>query len=125
MNKKISILYKDKLDGLIEEQDFICFSENMITERHKLEELKAKTEEEINQFEKNYDEKKIEDKLKNTIKKIIDCKELKKDDLQQLINKIEIDKDKNVLIHFNFYELNCIGGYFNVNDTRYKEAISS
>lgn len=125
LNKKISILYKDKLDGLIEEQDFICFSENMITERHKLEELKAKTEEEINQFEKNYDEKKIEDKLKNTIKKIIDCKELKKDDLQQLINKIEIDKDKNVLIHFNFYELNCIGGYFNVNDTRYKEAISS
>ena len=39
--------------------------------------------------------------------------------------KIEIDKDKNVLIHFNFYELNCIGGYFNYDNPENRERISS
>ena len=125
LNKKISTLYNDKLNGLIEEQDFTYFSENMVIERHKLEELKEKTEEEIEEFDKNYDENEIEEKLKKIIKRIVECKELKKEDLQQLVNKIEIDKDKNVLIHFNFYELNCIGGYFNFDNTEYREAISS
>ena len=125
INKKITILYNDKLNGLIEEQDYICFSENILKERHKLEELKEQTKEEINEFEKKYDGECINNKLKDVIKEIVDRKELKKEDLHQLVNTIEIDKDRNVLIHFNFYELNCIGGYFNYNDDRYKEAVSS
>jgi len=112
-------------NGLIEEQDYICFSENILKERHKLEELKEQTKEEINEFEKKYDGECINNKLKDVIKEIVDRKELKKEDLHQLVNTIEIDKDRNVLIHFNFYELNCIGGYFNYNDDRYKEAVSS
>lgn len=125
VNKKISTLYNDKLNGLIEEQDYSYFSENMIKERHKLEELQESTQKEIEEFDKNYDGKKIEDKLKKVIKRVVDGKELKKEDLQQLVNKIEIDKDKNVLIHFNFYELNCVGGYFNYDNTENREAISS
>ncbi len=124
-NKKISTLYNDKLNGLIEEQDFIAFSENMIRERHKLEDLQQKTQDEIDEFDKNYDVKNIELKLKKTIKRIIDNKELKKEDLQQLVNTIEIDKDKNVLIHFNFYELRCLGGYFNYGDSKNKQDINS
>ena len=118
INKKISILYNDKLNGLIEEQDYGVFSDNLIKERHKLEKLKESTEKEINEFEKNYDGKHIESELKNVIKIIIDERKLKKEDLQQLVNMIEIDENKNVLIHFNFYELNCIGGHFNYDDTR-------
>ena len=118
VNKKISTLYNDKLNGLIEEQDYSSFSDNLIKERHKLEELKESTEDEINEFEKNYDGKQIESKLKKVIKRIIDGRELKKEDLQQLVNMIEIDENKNVLIHFNFYELNCIGGHFNYDDTQ-------
>ncbi len=125
VNKKISTLYNDKLNGLIEEQDYSYFSENMIKERHKLEELQESTQKEIEEFDKNYDGKKIEDKLKKVIKRVVDGKELKKEDLQQLVNKIEIDKDKNVLIHFNFYELNCVGGYLGYDNTENREAISS
>lgn len=124
-NKKISTLYNDKLSGLIEEQDYISFSQNMIEERKKLEELKENTQKEIEEFDKNYDGKKMEDKVQNVIKRIVDENELKKEDLQQLVNKIEIDKDKNVLIHFSFYELNCIGGYFNYDNPKIREAISS
>ena len=123
VNKKIATLYNDKLNGLIEEQDYSSFSENLLKERHKLEELMEKTKEEIEEFEKNYDGKQIESKLKKVIKRIVDGRELKKEDLQQLVNMIEIDENKNVLIHFNFYELNCIGGHFNYDDT--KKAVNS
>ena len=123
INKKIATLYNDKLNELIEEQDYISFSENFLKERHKLEELKKNTEDEIQEFEKKYDGKQIESKLKKVIKRIVDGRELKKEDLQQLVNMIEIDENKNVLIHFNFYELNCIGGHFNYDDT--KKAVNS
>lgn len=124
INKKISTLYNDKLNGLIEEQDYSAFSENLVKERHKLEELETSTQDEINEFSKNYDSKLMEEKLKKIIKRIVENRELKKEDIQQLVNKIEIDKDKNVLIHFNFYELNCIGGYFKYDNTN-KQAVNS
>ena len=82
------------------------------------------TQDEINEFSKNYDSKLMEEKLKKIIKRIVENRELKKEDIQQLVNKIEIDKDKNVLIHFNFYELNCIGGYFKYDNTN-KQAVNS
>lgn len=123
VNKKITTLYSDKLNGLIEEQDYSYFSEKLLEERRKLESLKEKTQEEIEEFEKDNDERKIEGELRKTIKRIVDGSELKKEDLQQLVKKIEIDKEKNILIQFNFYELNCIGGHFNYDDT--KQAVSS
>ena len=54
--------------------------------------------------------------MKNTLEQIVKNKNFSKETLQQIVNKIEIDKDKNILIHFNFYELNCIGGYFNIHE---------
>lgn len=125
VNRKITTLYNDKLNGLIEEQDYSLFSESFLTERHKLEKLKQDTKREIDEFNSNYDSKKIEDTMKKLIKRIIEKQEFKKEDLQQLINKIEIDKERNVLIQFNFYELNYIGGYFNYNDSDIRETISS
>lgn len=120
INKKISTLYNDKLSGLIEEQDFTLFSQGLTTERKKLEQLKDETEKELEDFCKGLDSSKIEEKVKETIKKIVESRQFKKEDLQQLINKIEIDKDKNINIYFNFYELNCIGGCFNYDDSRKK-----
>lgn len=124
VNKKIQTLYKDRLNEIIQEQDYVLFSEGFEIERDKLNELKNDTEKELDEFEKGFDGKKIEDKMKKVIKSIIEKQEYKKEDLQALINKIEIDKDKNIFIHFNFYELNCIGGYFNYNDIG-KETVNS
>lgn len=125
INKKISTLYNDRLNELIEEQDYRMFSENMINERKKLEELQLSTQKEIDEFNKNADNKELQTKLNNIIKKVVEQKELKKEDIQQLVNKIEIDKDKNVLIHFNFYELNCMGGYIKYGNSRNNQAVNS
>ena len=111
------------MNGIIEEQDYTTFAENLLNERHKLEELVDKTTKEIEEFEKNCDNKQIEKNIKMIIRQTIEGKELKKEDIQQLVNMIEIDENRNILIHFNFYELNCIGGYLNYDDS--KKAINS
>ncbi len=113
-NKKLNTLYSDKLNGLIEEQDYSLFSEGLLNERHRLEKIKLETEQEIQSFENEFDSNRMEEKMKNILKEIVQNKQFSKDTLQQIVNKIEIDKDKNILIHFNFYELNCIGGYFSI-----------
>lgn len=113
VNKKLKILYEDKLNGLIEAQDYSLFSEGLLAERQRLEKIKEKTQEELQSFDNEYDSNKIEGKMKKILEDIVKNKNFTKDILQQIVNKIEIDKDKNILIHFNFFELNCIGGYFN------------
>lgn len=110
VNKKITTLYNDKLNGLIEDEDYISFSQNLLNERHKLEDIKVVTQDEIKEYEKRYDSKENENKLKKVINMIANGSELKKEDLQQLVNMIEIDENKRVLIHFNFNELDCIEG---------------
>ena len=102
------------MNGLIEAQDYSLFSEGLLNERHRLEKIKLETEQELQCFENEFDSNRIEEKMKKILKKIVKNKEFSKDTIQQIVNKIEIDKDKNILIHFNFYELNCIGGYFNI-----------
>ena len=125
LNKKISTLYNDKLNGLIEEQDYIEFSENMLNERHKLEKLMNDTKNEFEEFDNHYNCTKTEENLTDLIKIILQKGKPTKEDLQELVNKIEIDKDKNIFIHFNFYKLNCIGGIFNYNDKSNSQAINS
>lgn len=111
INKKLNTLYGDKLNGLIEAQDYSLFAEGLLAERHRLEKIKEQTEEELRSFDSEFDSNKIEEKMKKILKDIVKNNNFTKDILQQIVNKIEIDKDKNILIHFNFYELNCIGGY--------------
>lgn len=120
INKKISTLYSDKLNGLIEAQDYAIFSEGLLKERHRLEEIKLQTEKKINEFDSKSNDNIIEDKMKKILNNIVKNKNFTRDILQQIVNKIEIDKDKNILIHFNFFELNCLGGYFNAKQATNK-----
>lgn len=49
-----------------------------------------------------------EEKMNKIINKFLEMKEVYKSQLFRLIDKIEIDKDKNVFISFNFSLLNTI-----------------
>lgn len=113
VNKKIRTLYNDKLNEIIEEEDYLIFSKNLIEERKNLE--------------KNIEEKKNELKsgdffndetIKLNIDKVI--KKYKKESvhtrevLNQLVKKITLDEDNNVVIYFNFKELNYARGCINV-----------
>lgn len=109
INEKIQILYNDRLNKLIEETDFILFSEGLKTQREKILKIKRELEEELSEFDMHEVKTKIKDNMKETLKQLSKGAGFTKEILTQLIKRIEIDKDKNINIQYNFLELNCIG----------------
>lgn len=69
-----------------------------------LEQKLIETEEKINIKNKIAEEKELDELIDEFLK----LKQIDKMYLYRLINKIEIDKDKNVYIYFNFSKLNSI-----------------
>ena len=110
VNKKISTLYEDKLNGIIEEQDFKMFSEGLVNQRHRIDKVLGELQSELNDFEEDYTQKRIKDDMQKIITRLSKSKNFNKEIINQLVNRIEIDKNKNAVIYFNFYELNCVGG---------------
>lgn len=116
INNNLDKMYMDKLQGIILEEDYIRVSQKFIFDRTNLmkqkEELEQKligTEEKISTKNKTKEEKELDELIENFLK----LKQIDKIYLYRLINKIEIDKDKNVYIYFNFSKLNSINENLN------------
>lgn len=114
VNKKIATLYNDKLNGLLEEQDFKLFSDSLVNERHRIEKILNESRSELDSFREDATNNRIKNDMQKIIQKILKSKEYTKEVINQLVNRIEVDKDNHAVIYFNFYELNCIGGEVNV-----------
>ena len=106
INNNLDKMYMDKLQGIILEEDYIRVSQkfifdrtNLIKQKEELEQKLIGTEEKINTKYKTKEEKELDELIENFFK-------LEK--IDRLINKIEIDKDKNAYIFFNFSKLNSI-----------------
>ena len=100
---KLDMLYQDKFKGVISEETFTRITkdtENSLNKiRYEIEKLRNnKKEEKVN---KN-DLKEYEDK----IKQLVDIENPSRELLQALIDKIIIDKDRNVEIVYKFSILN-------------------
>ena len=106
IDKKINTIYNDKLNGIIEEEDYIIFYKELKDEKYKLLNLKSKTVNEI----KSFNNMNLKEEITKILNRIVNDKEFKRDDLQQFIKNIEIDKEKNIFINLNFCKLNCLGG---------------
>lgn len=111
INTNLDKMYMDKLQGIILEEDYIRVSQRFIFDRTNLmkqkEELEQKligTEDKANTENKTKEEKELDELIENFLK----LEQIDKMYLYRLINKIEIDKDKNVYIYFNFSKLNSI-----------------
>ena len=99
----------DRLNKIIEESDYLLFSEGFKNQREKLLKMKEEIKKEQDTFNKQEIITKIENSIKEEMEKIANGGEFNKENLSQLIKRIEIDKDKNIIINYNFIELNCIG----------------
>ena len=104
-------MYMDKLRGILQEDDYVRLSKKINLEKIKLTEQKKELEEKLiktnNQIETK-NEAKEENELDLLLEELLNLKNIKKIYLYRLINKIEIDKDKNVYIYFNFSKLDSI-----------------
>lgn len=106
INNNLDKMYIDKLRGILQEKDYIRIYGNLDLERNKLNNQKKDLE---NTLINKKTEKKVIKNKKEINKKIENFLKLEKIDkiyLYRLINKIEIDKDKNIYIYFNFSKEN-------------------
>lgn len=111
INNNLDKMYMDKLRGVLQEEDYVRVSQKFNFERTKLCEQKKELEQKISQAEIKLETKnstKEEKELDNLIEEFLKLEKIDKIYLYRLINKIEIDKDKNVYIYFNFSKLNSI-----------------
>ena len=110
INRKIDSLYDDKLNGTLLDIDFTRISVKFVNERDKLTNEKSKLIEQFQSLQGQQCIKKEndEEQMDKIIDKFLEMKEVDKSYLFRLIDKIEIDKDKNVFISFNFAPLNTI-----------------
>lgn len=106
IDNNLEKMYMDKLRGIISEENYIKYSEKMMQEKVNLFAQKDEIEREI----KNQDSKKNSDyELDNIIKDFMKFENIDKNFLYKILDKIEIDKDKNVYLYFKFSKLNIIG----------------
>lgn len=111
INTNLDKMYMDKLQGIILEEDYIRVSQrfifdrtNLMKQKQELEQKLIGTEEKIGTKNKTKEEKELDELIENFLK----LEQIDKMYLYRLINKIEIDKDKNIYIYFNFSKLNSI-----------------
>ena len=109
INSNLDKMYLDKLNGTLLEEDYIRYSQKFILERTNLIKQKKELEEKLTQTENkisNKNKTKEEKELDEVIENFLKFKKIDKMYLYRLINRIEIDKNKNVYIYFNFSKLN-------------------
>lgn len=111
INNNLDKMYMDKLRDVLQEEDFIRVSQKFNQERQKLNEQKQELEQKLIGTEDKIETKshtKEEKELDKLIEEFLKLEKIDKIYLYRLINKIEIDKDKNIYIYFNFSKLNSI-----------------
>ena len=110
INNKLDLLYEDKLNGLLQSSDFSRISQKYVKSR---EESEIKLNEYTEQLQMLQGQQRVQNEndvneMNELINEFLKLEKIDKSYLYRLINKIEIDKDKNVFISFNFAPLNTI-----------------
>ena len=111
INNNLDKMYMDKLKGVLQEEDYVRVSGKLSLERTKLNEQRQELEQKLIVTEDKIETKnhtKEEKELDELIENFLKFEKPDKMFLYRLINKIEIDKDKNIYIYFNFSKLNSI-----------------
>ncbi len=111
INNNLDKMYMDKLKGILQEEDYIRVSKKINFEKEKLIAQKKELEQKNSQAERKIETKNTtKEEVDNLIENFLKLEKIDKIYLYRLINKIEIDKDKNIYIYFNFSKLNLIAG---------------
>lgn len=99
VDKAISDLYKDKIAGIISTEEFVNIKKDLSNEKKSIESKINDLNKMLSSDKENLKDEKTKKKIINNFLKVKNPSKLQ---LKELINKITIDKDKNVKIYFNF-----------------------
>lgn len=108
IENKIEEIYLDKLNKVIDENTYTKFVMKFSERKSLLYKEIKKIENSISDILNNKDIAVDEEYINNLIKSFLNSTAVNKNNLYKLIDRIEIDKNKNVYISFNFKSLNII-----------------
>ncbi len=98
-------MYMDKLNGILSEENYIIYSQKIIKQKEQLIIQKNELE---NEMSIDRDKKNNEEKIEKIIEDFMKFDNIDKTFLYRIIDRIELDKDKNIYIFFNFSKSNLI-----------------
>ncbi len=113
VSEQIDNIYFDKLNKVISKEDYFRYTNKILADKNSLEKRKQELSDTINNKLKV--ENKIEDdkKLDNIINEFLSVKNISKSMLFRLIDKIEIDENKNVYVYFAFSKFGILNKTIN------------
>ena len=113
ISSQIDNIYFDKLNKVITENDYFRYSNKFICDRNSLEKRKVELNEIIQNLELEQSQKITDYQIDNIINDFLNMEHISKSLLYRLLEKIEIDENKNVYVFFNFSKLNIINETIN------------
>lgn len=99
INGKIENLFEDKYKGVFDEEDFARLYAKLKKERTDSEEM-------IKKLKEKKDKQESTDEIKQALRNFLNCKEITKLELLSLVNKVEINEQKKITIHYKYNLLN-------------------
>ena len=97
ITKIIKTAYEDRVNGLLDTQEFVSFTESYKKEKQELIEKTEKLNIKLSDFENNK-----ENELMKYIKEIVSFKEINRNIILNLIDSIEIINKENIKINYKF-----------------------
>lgn len=95
------MMYRDRLSGLLLEEDFQRMYQRLKAERLALEEQVKALEEQVKPGNR-------EEKAKALVKQFLDSALTSRELLMSLIERVELTQNKEIIIKFRFHELEAI-----------------
>ena len=108
LSKKIDKMYLDSVNGIISNTDYFRYSKGFIEERERLKKDLINIKNKINFIKEKEKNIKNDNEIEKIINEFLKMENPSKAVLYELIDKLELDENKNIYIYFNFPELNMI-----------------
>lgn len=108
VSEQIDNIYFDKLNKVISEADYFRYTNKILVEKNILEKRKEELSNNINNILEAEKKREDDNELDNIINEFLSMKNISKSMLFRLIDKIEIDENKNVYVYFAFSKLNIL-----------------
>ena len=98
----------DKLDDVISNEDYDRISNLLMSKRKNIKEILKEIKNEYQKIYLDDNNKQYDKKLKKYLKNFNSSNTITRENLDRIIDKVYVDKEKNIETVFNFKELNLI-----------------
>ena len=113
ISKKIDKMYFDNLNGIITNDDYFRYSRGFIEERDRLKKEQKNIEDKIKFINEKQKDARHNEDIESIINEFLKFEKPSRKILYELVDRVELDENKNIYLYFNFSELNVVNRSIN------------